>query len=329
LTEPEGQRRVFAVINPRGGQSDPPAVRQALGRNLPAPTWECVIHESAEDGDMTPAVREAVRAGFSLVVAAGGDGTVSAVANGLVGTGVPLAILPVGTGNSLARELGVPLNLDRACALIAGEHQVRVVDVMAIGDRYCCLNVSAGLTAVAMRDTTGQSKHRYGLLAYVVTIVRSLAGLQPCRYELEVDSKRVTARASDVLIVNGTTPVAALVRTGPSLQLDDGILGVYIIRARSLLDYGALAWSMLWGIESRDRRVRIFEARESIALDARPPAVVQADGDAIGHTPVSIKLVTKALHVIVPPPSAPPLGEAGALIERVVRQGSLRLGGQP
>ena len=58
-------------------------------------------------------------------------------------------------------------------------------------------------------------------------------------------------------------------------------------------------------------------------------AVVQADGDAIGHTPVSIKLVTKALHVIVPPPSAPPLGEAGALIERVVRQGSLRLGGQP
>jgi diacylglycerol kinase (ATP) len=311
------QRRLFVALNPRGGHADPGAVRQALANHFRPPMWELDIHEVAEDEDLAPVVRKAVEAGADAVAAAGGDGTVSSVANGLVGTRVPLAILPVGTGNSLARELGLPLSLDRACALIAGDHQVRTIDLMRVGQRHYCLNVSAGLSAQTMRDTTGESKHRYGMVAYIITGLRALAGFQPSRFDLEIDGHRVSSRASDVLVANGSTPVQALVRPGLSTQLDDGRLLIYVIRGRTLLDYAITAWVMLWGLERRERRVQVFEASHTVTLEARPPAVVQADGEGIGETPVTISLVRQALRVIVPSRPAEPRTLADAVIERM------------
>jgi len=319
--------KMLVVLNPKGGQADPVTLQQALDRNCRPEEWQVRVYRVKDGEDLGAEVRAAVRERYEVVAAAGGDGTVAAVANALIGTGVPLAILPVGTGNALARELALPLSLDRACALIAGEHQIRVIDVMQVGEHYCILNVSAGLSAISMRETTGESKQRYGMLAYILTALRGLAGFQARRYELEVDGLPISARASDVLVVNGSTPVASLRRTGPSLQLDDGMLGVYVIRARTLLDYLASVWVMLWRLEGRDRRVRVYDARATVKLDASPTAVLQADGDALGETPVTIKLVRQALNVIVPPPTFDPLAEAGAMIDRVRRQGGLRRSG--
>ncbi len=319
--------KMLVVLNPKGGQADPAALRQALSRYCPPSAWQVRIYEVTGNEELAEAVHAAVQEGYSVVAAAGGDGTASSVANALIGTGVPLAILPVGTGNTLARELGLPLSLDRACALISGEHQTRVIDVMQVGTRYCVLNVSAGLSAISMRETTGESKHRYGVLAYLVTALRALAGFQPRRYNLEVDGKAITARASDVLVVNGSTPVASFRRPGPSLQLDDGILGVYVIRARSLLDLLASLWMMLWRLEGRDRRVRVYSARTSVELDAQPTVVLQADGDALGETPVTIKLVRRALQVVVPPPALDHRPGFGQGIDRVRRQREQRLRG--
>lgn len=319
--------KMLVVLNPKGGQADPDSLQQALNRHCRPDEWQVRVYEVKDGEDLGAVVRAAVAEGYSVVAAAGGDGTVSSVANFLIGADVPLAILPVGTGNALARELGLPLALDRACALIAGEHQIRLIDAMQVGDHYCLLNVSAGLSAISMRETTGASKHRYGMLAYILTAFRGLAGFQPRRYELEIDGLPVMARASDVLVVNGTTPVVSLRRPGPGHQLDDGVLGVYVIRARTLRDYLASVWVMLWRLEGRDRRVRSYDAHRSVKLDAHPTAVLQADGDALGETPVTIHLVRRALKVIVPPPTFDPLAEAGAMIERVRRQGGLRLGG--
>ncbi|NPV09711.1 MAG: diacylglycerol kinase family lipid kinase [Anaerolineae bacterium] len=320
------QRKLFVVLNPRGGHADPAAVRQALRAHLRPPQWLCDIYEVTGSEDLVPVVRQAVEEGCHAVAAAGGDGTVSAAANGLVGTRVPLAILPVGTGNSMARELGLPLSLDRACALIAGAHQVRAIDLMKVGERYYCLNVSAGLSGQAMRDTTGESKHRYGIVAYVITALRALAGFQPRRFFLEIDGRYVSSRGSDVLVVNGTTPVHSLVRPGLATQLDDGRLGVYVIRARTLLDYAILAWVLVWGLERGDPRVRVYEATRSVTIQARPPAVVQGDGEGIGETPVTVSLVRQALRVIVPARPADTRNLADAVMDRVRRPGDSRLG---
>ena len=112
-------RRVFTVLNPVAGNSESSRVRQVLEHHFPADNTVCEIHEAGRDDRIGELVRAALGRGCDLVVAAGGDGTVSAVANGLIGNenggSVPLGIIPLGTTNVLARELGIPVDLEQAC----------------------------------------------------------------------------------------------------------------------------------------------------------------------------------------------------------------------
>src|SRR5258708_5039272 len=112
--------RVFVVVNPAAGAGLSAAVQRALETLFPP--GACEFHETTPDAELPPIVRGAVERGANLVVAGGGDGTVSAVANGLIGSLIPLGIIPVGTANVLARELQIPLDLDGACQLLAASH---------------------------------------------------------------------------------------------------------------------------------------------------------------------------------------------------------------
>ena len=130
-------RHVFTVLNPVAGNSESSRVRQALEHHFPAGRTVCEIHEAGRDERIAEVVRAALGRGCDLVVAAGGDGTVSAVANGLIGNenggSVPLGIIPLGTANVLARELGIPVDLERACQLLAGPHATTRIDGMRVG----------------------------------------------------------------------------------------------------------------------------------------------------------------------------------------------------
>src|SRR4051794_21697998 len=114
--------RVFVALNPRSGTCSAEDVRQALARHFDGDGGGCEVFEIGEGSDLAGAVRRAVESGTGLVIAAGGDGTVSSVAAGVVGKEVPLGIIPLGTANVLAGELGIPLDLEGACALLSGEH---------------------------------------------------------------------------------------------------------------------------------------------------------------------------------------------------------------
>ncbi len=318
MADSSESKRIFVSLNPKGGHAEPEALEHTLDQCFRQAGWSYDLHKIVDGEDLPAIVRQAVKDGYDICVAAGGDGTVSAVANGLVGTEVPLGIIPVGTGNGLARELGLPMPPEKACDLIAGNHAVTDVDSMKVGEQHFILNVSAGLSAMAMRDTSGESKHRLGRVAYLITGLRGLAGFQPRRFDLQIDGMHVVARASDVVVVNGSTPVKLLVSSGANHTLDDGEVGIYTIRARTILDYVALAWVLLWGLERRDRRIRVLHASQDISINTSRPVAVQADGESIGNTPVSISLVRKALRVIVPVPTG---DDNPDLIERVRRLG--------
>src|SRR5262249_49334011 len=103
--------KVLVVLNPRSGSCTAEDVRRALSRHLPCEDGSCQVHELREDDDIKEVVREAVARGVDVAVAAGGDGTVSAVATGLMGSRAAMGIIPVGTSNVLARELGIPIDL--------------------------------------------------------------------------------------------------------------------------------------------------------------------------------------------------------------------------
>lgn len=293
--------RLFAVLNPMGGSCDPARVRAALEEHCARSAHRLEIYETTGDADEdVPArVREAVAGGAELVVAIGGDGTVSEAAQALAGGEVPLAVIPTGTANVFARVMGIPLELDAACALLSG-FRVRTVDALQSGDRLYVLHLGAGLSSIMIRDTNRAAKRRFGRLAYVWTAVRTLSGLQPHRFEIVVDGERHRTRAKQVFIANGGIWGIDAVRIGPDIEPDDGVIDLCILSGRTFLDFAGIGWDFLTGQHHRNRKVRYLKARRSIALDSRPGLPVQGDGEIVGRTPIEISIRPAAVPVAVP-----------------------------
>jgi len=305
MTETEqAQARVFVVLNPMAGSCTADDVRQALMRQLGEQT-QTDIYETTGDEDVVAIVRDELANTPSVVVAAGGDGTISEVAEALIGTDTRLGIIPVGTANVFARELGIPLDLEEACALLDGEPLTASVDAMKVGEQYFVLQIGIGIDSLMIRDTDRESKRRYGRAAYMWTAFTRLIGYQPTRFTIVADDRRIRPRASQVLIANGGVLGIAPFRWGPNIRPDDGKIDVCIVSARTALDYLGLIWHTLLGQQRRDRNVRYLTAERSIAISADQPLPIQADGEIIGETPIRIEVVPDALKVIVPTPELP------------------------
>jgi diacylglycerol kinase (ATP) len=291
---------VFVVLNPVSGSSDASEVRQALERSFPADRMVCEIHEVSPDERLADVVRGAIGRGCDLIVAAGGDGTVSAVANGLVGSPVPLGIIPLGTANVLARELGIPIALDPACELLAGAHATTRIDAMRVGDTCYFTQIGVGIDALMIRDTRREDKRRYGRVAYLWTAATRLVGFQPRQFTVTTDGHEKRTRASQVVVANCGILGQPPFRWGPDIRPDDGRLDVCIVRARSMLDYLKISWYVLTGQHKRSPNVRYLTARSRVTVASRHPLPVQGDGEIIGETPVAIEVVPDAVAVIVP-----------------------------
>src|SRR5512147_1891222 len=137
---------LFLVLNPASGHSHRDENLTRIEDVFTAPQWSSEVYEITGSEDVAAVTRAACQRGATLVVAAGGDGTVLNVANGLIKTQVPLGILPVGTGNGLARGLKIPLDFDGALRLLAGEHSVMPIDTLKVNGTYYMLDVSAGIS---------------------------------------------------------------------------------------------------------------------------------------------------------------------------------------
>ena len=293
-------RKAFVVLNPVAGQCDVDVVRQALEQQFAKTNWTHEVYETTGQERVAEIVHAALERGFELFVAAGGDGTVSGVAGGIVHTAVPMGIIPVGTTNALARELGIPLELGDALSLLTGEHAITNMDAMRIGDQFFVLNIGIGISALMMRDTERDIKRRFGRIAYLWTGLGKLLGLRLWRFTVKVDGQSSRLRASEVLVVNGGGLGEPYFHWEPHIRLDDGRLDVFVLRARTAPDYLRVAWELLLGQQKRDPNVRFLSAERSIAINADRPLPVQADGDVIGQTPIQVQVVPNALQVIVP-----------------------------
>lgn len=313
------------MLNPVAGRSDSDVVRRALERHSRGGSWRVEVYETTGEERVAEVVHAAVERGFDLFVAAGGDGTVSAVIDGLADTDIPLGIIPVGTGNALAHELGVPLDLDGALRLLMGEHAVLDIDAMqadvasdarmmntvdgdrasavqasSVGARLFVLSLSVGVSALMMRDTNPEDKRRLGVVAYSWTGLRKLLGWQPHHFTLEVDGQERRLRASEVAVVNSGALGDPSLRWGSHIHLNDGRLDVCIIRAWNAIDYLRLAWRVLLGQQRQDAGIRYLRAEQRVVVSARQPLPVQADGEFVGRTPVQVDLLPGVVRVIVP-----------------------------
>ncbi len=297
--------RIFVVLNPVAGQTDPVVARQTIVDFCEAHAWQCDIHETVKDEDLRRLVRDQIKKGTDIVIAAGGDGTVSAVVSGMVNAKIPMGILPAGTGNALARDLSIPMDLPGALAVLGDSHSIQPMDIMEVSNDkirdYYIMNVSVGISSQVMNNTPREEKRRFGFFAYIYRAIGTILHSNARHFFVKVDGKPYRFNANEVMIANckflGLQPQLDGVQIDPN----DGCLDVFIVRARSISGFlHVFARFILRRKPQEERNIRHLEAQKSIEIRTETPMPIQADGEVIGTTPLRVYLIPSALRIIVP-----------------------------
>jgi YegS/Rv2252/BmrU family lipid kinase len=287
------------VVNPIAGNMERKLLDQAIAAHLGGADIKYELFETTGDPSDRDRIREAVDEGHDFFIAAGGDGTVSMVADALVNSSHPMGILPLGTGNGLARTLQIPLDVRSAMDLIAGDHQITEIDAMRIGDRTYMLVAGAGLSATALRAMDVEMKKRIGRLHYFLIGAKAFIGFQPRRFDLEVDGEERSARGREALVINCPGLGDPYIRWDEAVRIDDGAIDLYVIRARTALDFVQLGWSALLGKERQAPPVIYLRAQKRVRVSTKPPVPTQGDGDLLGETPLEVEVMPQAVRVVV------------------------------
>lgn len=298
------------IYNPTAGPWD---VRRALKRvrsYLRRRGWSVGLQLTKKAGDATTMARAAAQAGYDVVVVAGGDGTVNEAVNGLVGTRTALGVLPVGTGNMWAKQLGIPtytltnpLRLREAAAYLA-EGSIHRVDVGQANNRYFLCWAGIGLDAQVTTEMEPRKRRtkRLGVLPYVVAAVTVARDFQGVRTRVSLDGDIVRGRTLLILVSNIQQYIGML-NVAREARMDDGLLDVFVFKGMGLQYAARHLLKIVSRRHLQDPKVVHRQARR-IEVWTEWAIPVQVDGDPIGATPITLKVVPRALSVLVPP-SAP------------------------
>lgn len=235
-----------------------------------------------------------------LVILGGGDGTMNAAAESLVETGLPLAILPLGTANDLARSLGLPLD-PLAAARFIPTAQPQPVDLGWVNGHYYFNVASIGFSAELAGELTSEAKKRFGVFGYAVAAVRVLRKVRPFGVTLEYDGKVERVVTIQVSVGNGRHYGGGMtVEQGASV--DDGNLDFYSLEINHWWRLLALLPALRRGTHGKAADVRAFKTQE-IRLTTRKPRPINTDGELTTHTPAHFKVMPKILRIYAPPPA--------------------------
>jgi YegS/Rv2252/BmrU family lipid kinase len=290
------------VVNP-AKLDDPKAMRDKVGAaltdaGLPRPGWVETTPEDPGEGQ----TRQALADGADLILALGGDGTVRSCAAALAGTEVPLALLPAGTGNLLARNLGIPLGLKEAVAVAAADH-ARRIDLARLDAETYAVMAGGGFDALLFQQTSEDLKARVGWLAYVSAGIRSLRKARPQPLELVVDGVSEHLRAIGVIVGNVSTLTGGIDLL-PDARADDGLIHVAVLRPDGLRGWVGLAARLLTGRRARPQELALRQGCEIEVWWGRS-LPVEVDGDVMGERQTfRATVLPHALTVRTPSPAS-------------------------
>jgi YegS/Rv2252/BmrU family lipid kinase len=296
-------QHVHVIVNPAAGRPLPLLAILNAAFKSEGVDWDVFI--TKESGDARRLAQQALKAGVDLVVACGGDGTVMEVADGLVGSGMPMAILPAGTANVMALELGISLDLNQAAALIAsGNNQIREVDMGAINDRRFLLRVGIGAEAQITIGTDRQVKNRLGTLAYVLTAVSALSNPPVSWFTMDLDGLHVEVEGITCMIANSGNVGIAGVQIAPDIHIDDGLLDIVVVRRGDLPSLLAVATAAMLESAQEPEPLLRWQVREAKIM-VQPSMPIIADGEVLEPGPVTARILPKSVRILCPPPQAP------------------------
>lgn len=292
-------RRAAVVFNPLK-VPDLDALQGRVEAFMAGHGWEPPLWlETSKDDPGIGMCRQAVDEGCDVVFVAGGDGTVMAAATAMASTGVPMAILPAGTGNLLARNLDLPLNDEEESLRIGLEGRNRPIDVAGVADRKFVVMAGLGFDAAIMQDAPEGLKKAVGWPAYVVSAGKHLRG-RGIRVTVTVDDGTPLHRRVRTVVVGNVGKLQGNIPLLPDAVPDDGVLDVVLIAIRNPLDWLLVTGRVMRRADVPDRRLERFTGKH-VVVEASHTQPRQLDGDVIEPGKVlDIRVEPGALLVRVP-----------------------------
>lgn len=292
IANPAAARTVWGVVD-------------AVTNTLRAAGWEVEVLATGGPGDARQMAEYGVGKGVDVVTVFGGDGTTMQAAAALVGTDVALGVIPGGTGNLLAGNLRIPASPARAArALLTARPRLFDLGRMerTAGAQYFAVACGAGYDARVMAATLSEHKRRWGMAAYVATTLRLIAGIRSMLHVITIDGVAYEAHAAMVLVANCGEVIPPLIRLGPGITPDDGLLDVVVMKADSFSQSLRAVWDLLRvspGVLGEATYVGHARGRE-IRVESERVEPVQLDGEPGGETPFTASVVPGAIRIMVP-----------------------------
>ncbi|HLS07459.1 diacylglycerol kinase [Lentibacillus sp.] len=291
--------RARIIYNPTSG-------REAFKKELPnvlerfeVAGFETSAHATTGEGDAIEAAKTAVERDFDLVVAAGGDGTISEVINGLAEQEhrPKLGIIPTGTTNDFARALNIPRDIEKAVDVIL-EGRSMLLDIGRVNDHYFMNIAGGGKLTELTYDVPSKLKTVLGHLAYYVKGIEMLPSLKPIRTRIEYDGTIVD---EDIMLflVSNTNSVGGFEKLAPDARLDDGYFDLLILKKMNLAEFVRIAGLALRGAHLEDKRI-IYTQAKHISVEADEKMQLNIDGEYGGLLPGEFTNLPRHIEFYVP-----------------------------
>jgi YegS/Rv2252/BmrU family lipid kinase len=257
---------------------------------------DALFYATERPGDAEQLARNAVAQGFERIVAAGGDGTVHEVVNGIAGSEAALGLMPMGTMNVFAAELGLPPNDLGRCWEIVQARQTRLIDLPMANEKYFVQLAGVGLDAQVVKETSLTFKRNFGPLSYLISAAQ-IAGRRPPRLRIEAE-EAIAEEGSFVLVGNGRR------YGGPfpffkHAVMDDGLLDVLVFKQLGYIELIKYLQNVIFTSDITTREVEYFQTRR-LRVSSEEEVPVELDGELVGGCPVEFQMQARRLKVLAP-----------------------------
>lgn len=295
------QRSACLIFNPVAGQGDPEQDLLTI-QSLLEPEIALDIRLTTPEVDAGQLAREAVERGVHMIIVSGGDGTISAAAEAVVGTSIPLGVISRGTANAFASALTLPNTIEAACETIL-QGRPKVVDAALCNGKPMVLLAGIGFEAEMVEKADRDTKNRFGMLAYIMAGVKQLREFESFEARIETQEKVITLTAGAVTIANAAPPTSVLAQGPAGIICDDGLLDLTVVAPASAAGAIASAYHLLQTALRGDAAERddigYLRARR-IKVTTEPPQKVVLDGEIIGMTPIDVECIPGGLTILMP-----------------------------
>jgi diacylglycerol kinase (ATP) len=285
----------IVILNPTAGSPEHVRSWQERTESL---AGDCPVRVTSHSGEAEALARRAVDEGFARIVAAGGDGTVSQVANGLAGSNAILGVLPMGSVNVFAMELGLPLHNLQRCWDIIEDTNLRLVDMPSANGKYFVQLAGVGLDAQVVKETSLAFKRSFGPLSYLISAAQ-IAARQPPKLFIESEHTSVE-EGSFVLVGNGR------LYGGPfpffkQAVIDDGLFDVVVFKRLGYLEIMRYLQDVVFSADIKVPEIEYFQTRQ-LRITSEQDVPLELDGELAGNCPVDFQIRKRALRVLAPTP---------------------------